>query len=200
MILNRFDSYWDEKIIKKKNDETLQTFFQKCQNKLEKNTFEFKSTNSTAQILRIGNLRSNRYSRIYAKKEFLRFEHKMKGDLIENCSILLKNQNLLQFENEITKNFLTYFAKKLPLDSNYTQWIVIKLRSLQKSYALDFKTDYITIDQIQNLKNQENLVTFVKFLIYIKKLDYQKEFLGTTSYRCVFFKLRHFLEFQNPSN
>jgi len=62
------------------------------------------------------------------------------------------------------------------------------------------KTDYIPNQKLENLKDEKNLVIFLKFLMYIKNLDYQKEFLGTTFYRSVYFKLRHFLEFQNSSS
>lgn len=198
MLLNRFDIYFSEKIINK-NSETIRLFFQKCETKLEKNTFEFSNSPKVGKILRIGSRRSNRYSRIYQKNTFLRFEHEMKGEFIENFHDLLQSHDLFQFEYEITKNFLTYFSKKLPLESNYTQWLVVKLRPFRKNSSLSLRTDYITSNKLENIKDQKNLVMFLKFLIYIKNLDFQKEFLGTTPYRCVYFKLQHFLEFQNPS-
>lgn len=199
MVLNRFDIYFSEKIMNK-NSETLRLFFQQCETKLEKNSFSFKNNPKLGKILRIGNRRSNRYSRIYQKNTSLRFEYEMKGEFIENFHDLFQSQNLLEFEYEITKNFLTYFAKKLPLDSNYTQWLVTKLRPFRNNSSLPLKTDYITSTRLENLKDEKNLVMFLKFLMYIKNLDYQKEFLGTTSYRCVYFKLRNFLEFQNSSS
>lgn len=39
---------------------------------------------------------------------------------------------------------------------------------------------------------------FLQFLNYVQHLDFEIEYLGGISYRQVIFKLRYFLEFQNP--
>ncbi len=36
--------------------------------------------------------------------------------------------------------------------------------------------------------------------MYVRNLDYDSEFLGATRYRCVTFKLNHFLEFLHGPN
>lgn len=42
-------------------------------------------------------------------------------------------------------------------------------------------------------------VSLIQFLNYAQHLDYKIEYLGSTGYRKVVFKLRDFLEFQDPS-
>ena len=58
--------------------------------------------NSKGPILKIGTRRSNNYSRIYEGKNFLKFEHEMKGKfiktyhtlLIQKYKIILKNLSI----------------------------------------------------------------------------------------------------------
>jgi hypothetical protein len=42
-------------------------------------------------------------------------------------------------------------------------------------------------------------VSLIQFLNYAQNLDYEIEYLGSTGYRKVVFKLRDFLQFQDPS-
>ena len=44
-----------------------------------------------------------------------------------------------------------------------------------------------------------NFISLIQFLNYAKDLDFETEYLGHTAYRKVVFKLRDFLEFQDPS-
>ena len=199
IVLGRLDIYFSERIRSYK--ENINDFFINCQKKLQVSINNVKyEKNEQGQILKIGNRRSNRYSRIYEKSNCLRFEQELKGRLVGKYSSLLK-ENLQQFEDKVTKDFLLYFGKKLPLNSNYTQWLIKRVRPFRNNYrtTLQFKTDYINLSQLNSRQDEKDVVTFLKFLIFVKDLDFQKEFLGKTSYRCVFFKVSDFLEFLEPN-
>jgi len=95
-ILSRFDLHYNlETFIEEEN---LRSFFQECQNDLQLNVGYEK--NKQGQILKIGNRRSNRYSRVYYLNNLLRFEHEMKGRFIQNYSQLFMEENWIEFETE----------------------------------------------------------------------------------------------------
>lgn len=75
-----------------------------------------------------------------------------------------------------------------------------KIRSLQfkTSSTLTFRTDYV--HSSIKVKEQKKIIQFLKFLIYVRDLDYDSEFLVDIRYRCVTFKLNHFLEFLHGPN
>ena len=202
-LLSRLDVYFSEKI--QYSEKNLNDFFLSCQKKLETSKINIKyEKNQHGKILKIGNRRSNRYSRIYEKSNFLRFEHEMKGTFIKKYSSLIKD-DLEQFEQNVTKNFLHYFGKKLPLNSKYTQWLLKRLRPFRNYYnyksSLPIKTDYINLNQINYQQDTNDVLIFLRFLIFVRDLDYKNEFLGNTAYRCVFFELQEFLSFMNlPHN
>lgn len=125
----------------------------------------------------------------------------MKYSFAEKYSPLLMKSNLQEFEFEMTKNFIQYFGKILPLDSDYTVWLIWKIRPLRSGYQSSFqlKTDYIESGKITNFQDEKSLALFLQFLIYVNDLDFKKEFLGSTSYRCVHFSVRDFLYFENSS-
>jgi hypothetical protein len=81
-LLGRFDLYYSRP--SKSTDRiSVHDFCQNCQTKLKqipKNVTLEK--NSKGIILKIGNRRSNHYSRIYQTKNSLRFEHEMKGKVL----------------------------------------------------------------------------------------------------------------------
>ena len=87
--------------------------------------------NAKGFILKIGNRRSNNYSRIYEEKRFLKFEHEMKGEFLQKYHSLLVSNNLGEFEQKFSLHFLIYFGKSLSLYDDYTDWLVIKLHSIQ---------------------------------------------------------------------
>lgn len=81
-ILGRLDLNY---LRKNKTDDKLSTteFLENCQRKLiQTNKNISLEKNSKGLILKIGTRRSNNYSRIYQGKNFLKFEHEMKGKFI----------------------------------------------------------------------------------------------------------------------
>lgn len=194
-ILSRFDLHYNlETFI---NSENLDSFFQDCQSSLQLNVGYEK--NKRGQILKIGSRRSNRYSRVYSLNNQLRFEHEMKGRFIQGYSQLLMEEDLEGFEQGLSERFLVYFGKYLPMDSNYLTWLAVKLRSMrpQPLASLMFKTDSIGL--VNTVDQKKKLIRFLHFLVYAKELDYKVESLGSTSYRCVTFRLSEFLRLQKPN-
>ena len=176
------------------NEDDVKEFFDACHTKLKLNVnYEI---NRKGQMLKFGNRRSNRFSRIYIDKNRLKFEHEIKGSLIEQYSEYLMTNSLDEFEFLLSQYFFHYFGNQLlSVDSIYLTWLAKKIRSLQPKPLsnLTFQTDYFETS-IQ-VNKQKRLVQFLKFLNYVRDLDYRWEFLGTTRYRVVSFRLNDFLKF-----
>jgi hypothetical protein len=96
-------------------------FLQECQkniNQTNKNTSLEK--NRKGWILKIGNRRSNHYFRIYETKNSLKFEFEMKGKVLQNYHLLLAENRIEEFEQNLSSQFLTSFGRVLPLQYYYT--------------------------------------------------------------------------------
>jgi hypothetical protein len=160
-ILGRLDINYSRK--NKISDKTsVIDFFEKCHRKLnETNKNVSLQKNIKGLILKIGNRKSNHYSRIYQGKDFLKFEYEMKGRFLREYHTLLIENNLEEFENKLSKRFLYNFGKTLPLHYFYLDWLVVKLRPIrkQKSYPSALKSHYIqTIDFTSTIDRQQFLV------------------------------------------
>ena len=129
-ILGRFDLNY---VRKDKTDDTISVrqFLQNCQTEITQTNKNISlEKNSKGLILKVGTRRSNNYSRIYQGKNFLKFEHEMKGKFVKTYHTLLIQNHFEEFEHKLSIHFLTYFGKVLPLQHSYTDWLVIKLRPL----------------------------------------------------------------------
>lgn len=194
-ILSRFDLYFKREL-KKTDKISTKDFLANCQQELKpKNKNVNLEKNQKGWILRIGNRRTNNYSRIYEGKKFLKFEHEMKGKLIRNYHLLLVENNFSEFESKLSSHFFTSFGKLLPLQYSYLDWLVVKLRPMQKRLSCieSFNSDYIK-SEIQN--DPKTFITFLQFLNYAQSLDYDQKDIENISYRVVTFKLQDFLVFQ----
>ena len=201
-ILGRFDLNY---VRKSKTDDkiSVRQFLQNCQTKLMQTNKNISlEENSKGLILKIGTRRSNNYSRIYQGKNFLKFEHEMKGKFIKAYHTLLIQNHFEEFEHKLSIHFLTYFGKVLPLQYSYTDWLVIKLRPLRKqTFSLTgLKIDYIRSGSFQNNIDSYKFCTLVQFLVYAQTLNYKIDSLGTTSYRLVQFRVQDFLKYTKLSS
>ena len=195
-ILGRFDLNYDRK--KKTDDKiSVRQFLENCQTKLMQTNKNISlEKNSKGLILKIGTRRSNNYSRVYQGKNFLKFEHEMKGKFIKNYHTLLIQNNFEEFEHKLSIHFLTYFGKVLPLHYSYTDWLVIQLRPLRKQtfYLTGLKVDYLRSGSFQNNLDPYKFCTLLQFLVYAQTLNYKIDSLGNTSYRLVQFRVQDFLK------
>lgn len=203
-VLSRFDLYYSRQ--KTIRDQTsVREFLSNCHDKLiltNKNVnFE---KNSKGLLLKIGNRKSNHYSRIYEGKNFLKFEHEMKGRFLQKYHTLLVQNRLEEFESHLTQYFLYRFGKILPLNYSYTDWLVIKLRPIRKQSIPQFflNSEYFQSNHLSILDDRKNFVMLLQFLAYAQHLDFKIDSLGDppyrTSYRLVSFRIQDFLKFQNP--
>ena len=201
-ILGRFDLNYARK--NKTDDKiSVRQFLQNCQTKLMQTNKNISlEKNSKGLILKIGTRRSNNYSRIYQGKNFLKFEHEMKGKFIKTYHTLLIQNHFEEFEHKLSIHFLTYFGKVLPLHYSYTDWLVIKLRPLRKqTFSLTgLKIDYLRSGSFQNNTDSYKFCTLLQFLVYAQTLNYKIDSLGTTSYRLVQFRVQDFLKYTKLSS
>ena len=198
-ILGRFDLNY---VRQNKTDDTISVrqFLQNCQTKLTQTNKNISlEKNSKGLIFKIGTRRSNNYSRIYQGKNFLKFEHEMKGKFIKTYHTLLIQNHFEEFEHKLSIHFLTYFGKLLPLHYSYTDWLVLKLRPIRKQVSLSsgLNSDYIQSDI---LVDSRNFVALIQFLNYVQNLDFEIKYIDQIPYRVVVFRLQDFLQFQNKSN
>ena len=201
-ILGRFDLNYARK--NKTDDKiSVRQFLQNCQTKLMQTNKNISlEKNSKGLILKIGTRRSNNYSRIYQGKNFLKFEHEMKGKFIKTYHTLLIQNHFEEFEHKLSIHFLTYFGKVLPFQYSYTDWLVIKLRPLRKqTFSLTgLKIDYLRSGSFQNNTDSYKFCTLLQFLVYAQALNYKIDSLGITSYRLVQFRVQDFLKYTKLSS
>jgi hypothetical protein len=156
--------------------------------------------NAKGFILKIGNRRSNNYSRIYEEKRFLKFEHEMKGKFLQKYHSLLVSNNLGEFEQKFSLHFLIYFGKSLSLYDDYTDWLVIKLGPMRQQIVPknNLNSDYIKKTSFSLFTDRQNCIDLLQFLLYVKDLSFEMDSLGSTSYRQVIFRVQDFLKYKNP--
>lgn len=107
-----------------------------------------------------------------------------------------------EFENKLSKRFLENFAKKLPLNYCYLDWLLVKirLRRQQKLSTSSLKLDYIQPNSLKIANDRKKFFTLLQFLVYAQSLDYEMGSLGSIVYRQVFFRVQDFLKYTNESN
>lgn len=121
----------------------------------------------------------------------------MKGKFLQNYHLLLVSSRLDEFEQKFFYHFSVYFGKLLSLEFSYLNWLVLKLRPIRKQLTLSFglNSDYI---KSEISTDTTNFLMLFQFLNYAQNLNFKTEYLGGVAYRQVVFKVRDFLEFQNP--
>ena len=203
-VLSRFDLYYYRE--NKKQDKISSTnFLDNCYKKLKQTNKNVSlEKNRKGFILKIGNRKSNQYSRIYQTKQGLKFEHEMKGKFLQHYHLLLVENRFEEFEHHLTECFLYRFGKLLPLNYSYTDWLVVQLRPIRKQSIPQFflNTEYFESNNLSLLDDRKNFVMLLQFLAYAQYLDYKIDSLGEppyrTRYRLVIFRIQDFLKFQNP--
>jgi len=197
-VLSRFDLYYSQT---NKRDDKISTreFLENSQRKLNRRGRNVSlEKNSKGFILKIGNRRSNNYFRVYQGKNSLKFEHEMKGKFLQEYHSLLVENRLEEFQQKLSSHFLISFGKLLPLEFSYLDWLVVKLRPIRKQTTLQYGLNSDSIKS-EILMDTRTFVSLIQFLNYAQDLDFKIQYLGSTGYRKVVFKLRDFLEFQDPS-
>lgn len=123
-VLSRFDLYFDRNY-KTADKISVREFLDNCQKNIkQKNKTISLEKNTRGLILKIGNRRSNNYSRIYQPKNSLRFEHEMKGKVLQQYYLLLVENRFEEFEQKLSFYFTLYFLLSI-LGSSYLFKILI---------------------------------------------------------------------------
>ena len=206
-LLSRFDlSYIRDN---KRDDKiSIEEFLYQCLGNLEKLEEKSKPNrgpnisfdrNSKGRILRVGHRGSNLSYRIYNGETFLKFEHEMKQTFIKKYHPLLASNRLEEFEQQLSLHFFSYSAKKLPLHYTYMDWLVIKIRSIRKQQIPEsgLNSHYLDPNTFQSFTDRKNFLSLLQFLMYAQQLDFTRDYLGSTPYRQVVFRLQDFLKYQN---
>ena len=143
-VLSRFDLYYSR--IQKSDDKISVTDFLESSHRKLKQTNKNVSfeKNHKGLIFTIGSRASDHFSRIYEGKNFLKFEHEMKGKFLQKYYSLVVENRFQEFEKKLLIPFLIYFGKLLPLYHSDIDWLIVKLRPRrnQQIHQLDLKTDY----------------------------------------------------------
>jgi hypothetical protein len=162
--------------------------------------------NKSGLIERIAHRKSNRYYRIYEdtqNKNFLKFEYELKSKALVGYQNLIFLNQLQDFESRLSFEFINQFAKLLPMQYSYMDWLVYKVRPFrQRPKKLPQKvlnTDYITTRNFETARKRRNFWNLLQFLDFVQELSYETGYLGSTQYRMVTFPVRDFLIYKNES-
>ena len=150
--------------------------------------------------LKIGSKRSNRSAKIYdvgRQGKFLKFEMEIRRTLIADYKPDFLSNNFEQIEDSLTREFLNYFWKLLPLENQYADWLLKKVRPIanyaRSSIVPCIYTDYMTYQKpIVSALTIKNFIMFLKFIAFTKKLDYDIRKFDSIPYRIIIFRVKDF--------
>jgi hypothetical protein len=166
--------------------------------------------NQKGLILKIGNRKSSRHYRIYTnqKNNLLRFEAEMKGDLIKDFQDLFITSSFQQseFERKLAYQFFKYsFQLFSSLDqSSHIDWLITRIRPYQFINTLHIQHSIINLHYLNQIdfkliKQKQHLITLLKLLVFVRRLNYIPGEL-TAKYRRYNFPLQEFIQFLNKKN
>jgi len=150
--------------------------------------------------LKIASKRSNRSAKIYdigRQGKFLKFEMEIRRTLIADYKPDFLNNNFEQMEDSLTREFLNYFWKLLPLKNKYADWLLKKVRPItnnaRSSIVPCIYTDYITYQKpTLSALSIKNFIMFLKFIAFTKKLNYEILKFDSILYRVIIFRVKDF--------
>jgi hypothetical protein len=113
-------------------------------------------------------------------------------EMVEDC--------FEELESKLVQEYISYFAKLLPFQYLYTDWLAEKLRPFRvnlKTYSQPtLCSDYINIEleTIFGSFEPKKFIMFLKFLKFTTSLDYKTEIFDGDSYRIIIFRVKDFLD------
>jgi hypothetical protein len=158
------------------------------------------NSTKTELSLKIASKRSNRSAKIYdvgRQRKFLKFEMEIRRTLIANYKPDFLSNNFERIEDSLTREFLNYFWKLLPLKNEYADWLLQKGRPIVNnaisSIVPAIYTDYIAYQRpIVSALSIKNFIMVLKFIAFTKKLDYEIRTFDSIDYRVIVFKVKDF--------
>jgi len=150
--------------------------------------------------LKIASKRSNRSAKIYdvgRKGQFLKFEMEIRRTLIADYKSDFLTNDFEKIEDLLTRKFLNYFWKLLPLKNNYTDWLSQRIRPIVNDTKVSIQpyisTDYIKSDRSKlSPVSLKNFIMFLKFIRFTKELEYEIQKFDNILYRVLVFRVKDF--------
>lgn len=163
--------------------------------------------NQKGLLLKIGNRKGRRHYRVYTghKKNSLRFEAEIKGDLIKDFHDLLVASTFEQqdFESRLSYQFFKYSFQLFSISNqtSHIDWLMDRIRPFQCKNTLHIQDSIIHLHYLNQMdfklmKEKQHLVTLLKLLVFVRGLNYTPGQL-TSKFRKYNFPLRKFLKFIN---
>ena len=94
--------------------------------------------------------------------------------LIANYKPDFLSNNFERIEDSLTREFLNYFCKLLPLENHYADWLLEKLRPIANNARslTTIYSDYIAYQRpILSALSIKHFIMFLKFIGFTKNLD-----------------------------
>ena len=136
------------------------------------------NSTKTELSLKIASKRSNRSAKIYdvgRQGKFLKFEMEIRRTLIANYKPDFLSNNFERIEDSLTREFLNYFWKLLPLENHYADWLLEKVRPIannaRSSILTTIHSDYIAYQRpILSALSIKYFIMVLKFIGFTKNL------------------------------
>ena len=150
--------------------------------------------------LKIASKRSNRSAKIYdvqRQGKFLKFEMEIRRRLIADYKPHFLSNHFEQIEDSLTREFLNYFWKLLPLENQYVDWLLEKVRPIANNarslIISNIYTDYMTYQKPRvSALTIKNFIMFLKFIRFTKELEYEIQKFDNILYRVLVFRVKDF--------
>jgi len=122
--LGRIDLHYfrKSKITDQSDRDQLEHFMEKCCQRIRAKSKRRKAKwglESNGLVLRIGNRSSSNYYRVYQKQNGLQFELELKKLLVKSFQKLLMDNDIQEFEHNLSKHFYRQSFESLNLNSYY---------------------------------------------------------------------------------
>lgn len=170
--LSRFDINFSRKN-RGSDKTTVEDFFEDCHRRVRKTnkniSFEKKSGGLS---LKIGHRKSNQCFRIYESREqnSIKVEYEIKVQYIQDYQSLLVSNSFEEFEDKLSKRFLDYSGKLLPLYHSQVNWLAVKLRPMrqQQFSTIALKSHYLRRMDFPTQVDRKRFFTLLRFLVFTK--------------------------------
>lgn len=142
----------------------------------------------------IGSRGSDYYARVYQQAFALKFELEIKKGASREFGVLLVHKSFLEFETQLTKQFLSYFITYLNLEYSYTYWLVHQAR-IMKDKPTEFLVGSYMEKHFLTLSKDETITFYrlLQFLSFVRAYQMKEiDVIGQT-YCAVEFKLSNFM-------
>jgi hypothetical protein len=153
--------------------------------------------------------KAKRYYRIYEKANHLRFELEMRQECLKYCLNSFFSYSFEEFEDELVGIFLAEFQDLCPEDSEYSFWLLDRLRrksslSKLKNLSLGISKAIVSPYNLNFCKDLESSFKCLQLVSFLQRGDVRKDlsFANSINIAIVEFTITDFLRFlgKNPGN